>query len=72
VECFGGWGKGELGEAQGEGGQHRRGGARTGKDRAGALCTGFTLVYRKVGLVVDNTPLSSLFLVCLRIYFLLE
>jgi len=36
VECFGGWGKGEPGEAWGEGGQHGPGGgARAGKDRAG-------------------------------------
>jgi hypothetical protein len=49
VECFGGWGKGEPGEARGWGGQHGRGrGGRAGKDRVGgssmgALCTGFTL-----------------------------
>jgi hypothetical protein len=36
VECFGGWRKGEPGEARGGGGQHGRGGpARAGKDRAG-------------------------------------
>jgi len=39
VECFGGWGKGEPGEAWGRGGQHgrgrtERGEAQAGKDRA--------------------------------------
>jgi len=34
VKCFGGWGKGEPGEARGEGGQHGQGGdgqGRTGR-----------------------------------------
>ncbi len=38
MECFGGWEKGEPGEARGGGGQHElggAGGARAGKDRAG-------------------------------------
>jgi hypothetical protein len=39
-EGFGGWGKGEAGEAAGHGG-----GARAGGSSTGALCTGFTLVY---------------------------
>jgi hypothetical protein len=36
---FGGWGKGEPGEARAVGG-----GARVGGSSTGALCTGFTLV----------------------------
>jgi hypothetical protein len=46
VECFGGWGKGEPGEARGWGGRQggpawAGGGARVGKDRArGGASTG--------------------------------
>jgi hypothetical protein len=62
VECFGGWGKGEPGEARGRGGQQGGGGtgregpggggpARAGGSSTGALCTEFTLVCHKVFLV---------------------
>jgi hypothetical protein len=38
VECFGGWGKGELDEARGWGASTGGGGGgRVGKDRAGLL-----------------------------------
>ncbi len=49
--------RGAGGANTGGGGQHGRGGARAGKDRAGgsstgALCTRFTLVTTKVAHVV--------------------
>ncbi len=59
MECFGGWGKGEPGEARGWGGQHGRGrvgmggkgsgegGAWARKDRAGGNSTGALLCVNK-------------------------
>ncbi len=60
MECFGGWRKGEPGEARG-GAARGGGGARAGKDRArgsstGALCTRFTLVIMTSG--ASTSPMS--------------